>query len=70
MEKSALVKGIRKTMGAASNVYPEPEMMRDAQKLVDCAQAGDKVTLHVPANMAKEMTHKLEAAGLIVKVPE
>lgn len=70
MEKSALVKGIRKTMGPASNVYPEPEMMRDAQKLADCAQAGDKVTLHVPRDFAKEMAHKLEEAGLIVRLPE
>jgi hypothetical protein len=70
MERTALAKGIRKTMGPASNVYPEQEVMRDAQKLADCALAGDKVTLRVPRDLAKGMAHKLEEAGLAVRSSE
>ena len=70
MERTALAKGIRKAMGPASNAYPEQEVMRDAQKLADCALAGDKVTLRVPRDLAKGMAHKLEEAGLVVRSSE
>ena len=70
VERTALAQGIRKALGPASDVYPEPEKMGDAQKLADRVLAGDKVTLHLPADMAKEMAHGLEEAGLIVKLAE
>ena len=70
LERTALAMGIRKTMGPSSNVYPEQEAMRDAQKLADCALAGDRVTVRVPRDLANGMVHKLEAAGLIVRLPE
>ena len=70
MERTGLVKGIRKAMGPASTVYPEREKMSDAQKLADCALAGSKVTLHLPPDMAKSMARNLEEAGLIVRLSE
>jgi hypothetical protein len=57
-------------MGPASTVYPEQDVMNDAQKLADCALAGDKVTLRVPRDLANGMVHKLEATGLVVKLAE
>jgi hypothetical protein len=69
-ERTALAKGIRQAMGPASAAYPEPEIMSDAQKLADCALAGDKVPLRVPRDLAKGMARKLEEAGLIVKLSE
>lgn len=69
-ERTALAKGIRKAMGASSNAYSEQDMMSDAQKLADCALAGDKVTLNVPRDLAQGMAHKLEEAGLIVRLSE
>jgi hypothetical protein len=70
MERTALAQGIRKAMGPASTAHPEQVLMRDAQNLADCALAGDKVTLHVPRNLAGGMAHKLEEAGLIVRLSE
>ncbi len=70
VEKTSLVKGIREAMGPASDSYPEPEKMSDAKKLADRVLAGDKVTLHLPPDMAKGMARNLEAAGLIVKLSE
>jgi hypothetical protein len=69
-ERTALVQGIRKAMGASSNAYPEQDMMSDAQKLADLILAGEKVTLRVPRDLAQGMAHKLEEAGLIVRLPE
>jgi hypothetical protein len=65
-----LLKGIRKAMGPSSDTYPEEDMMRDARKLADCALAGEKITLRVPRDMASELAHKLEQAGLIVRSSE
>jgi hypothetical protein len=70
VDRTALVKGIRKAMGPPSSVYPEREKMSDAQKLADSALAGSKVTLHLPPDMAKSMAHNLEEAGLIVRLTE
>jgi hypothetical protein len=70
LERTALGMGIRKAMGPASTDYPEQDVMRDAQKLADRALAGDKLTLRVPRDLANGMAHKLEAAGLIVRVSE
>ena len=70
IERTALVKGIRKAMGPPSGVYPEREKMSDAQKLADSALAGSKVTLHLPPDLAKSMAHDLEEAGLIVRFSE
>jgi hypothetical protein len=70
MERTVLVKGIRKAMGPASTVYPEREKMSDAQKLADCALAGNKITLHLPPDMAKSMAHNLEETGLVVRLSE
>jgi hypothetical protein len=70
VERTSLAQGIRKALGPASNIYPEQEKMGDAKKLADRVLAGDKVTLHLPADMANEMAHSLAEAGLIVKLAE
>ena len=70
VDKAALVQGIRKAMGPASNVYPEQEVMRDAQKLADLVLAGEKVTLRLPPDMAEDMANSLAEAGLIVRLTE
>jgi hypothetical protein len=70
VERTALVKGIRRAMGPASDNFPEQEKMGDAQKLADRVLAGDKVTLRLPPDMANGMAHDLEEAGLIVKLSE
>ena len=70
VDRTALVKGIRKAMGPASDSYPEQEKMGDAVKLAERVLAGEKVTLHLPPDMAKGMARNLEAAGLIVKLSE
>jgi hypothetical protein len=66
VERDALVKGIRKAMGPASDDYPEPEKMGDAQKLADRILAGNKVALRLPPDLANELAHSLEKAGLVV----
>jgi hypothetical protein len=67
-ERTALVKGTRKALGPASAAFPEQEKMRYAEKLTDRVLAGDKVTLHLPADMASSMARQLEEAGLIARV--
>ena len=70
VEKAALVKGIRKALGPASDNYPEEEKMGDARKLADRVLAGNKVTLSLPPDVANELAHSLEEAGLVVKLSE
>jgi len=70
LQEMALAAGIRKGMGPSSNVYPEPEMMRDAHKLANLVLARQKATLRLPRDLANSMAHDLEQAGLIVKLSE
>src|SRR5512135_559811 len=48
VERTALVSGIRKTLGPASAAFPEQEKLGRAQQLADRALAGNKVTLRLP----------------------
>jgi len=68
--KVALVKGIKVALGPPSPAYPEQAQMSDAVKLADRVVAGEKVTLTLPADMAKEITRSLERAGLIIRLSE
>jgi hypothetical protein len=70
VERAALVKGVRKALGPASDSFPEQEKTGDAQKLADRILAGNKVTLHLPPDLANEMAPRLGEAGLIVKLSE
>jgi len=70
VDRAALVKGTRKALGPASAAFPEQEKMRYAEKLTDRVLAGDKVTLHLPPDLANSMARQLEEAGLIARVSE
>lgn len=70
MERAALVKGILKALGPPSDNYREEEKAGDAQKLADRVLAGNKVTLRLHPDLAKELARSLGEAGLIVKLSE